>query len=157
MQIHALEHPRHSCYPATPPCTLYRYSLRVLTRRASSPALLHWATEAQVMATSFALRGYAGHRNAIISRLLRRHAHTKCRANNSQLSPIPWLERAALLKPNTTAVKYGDDVAFTYSELMVRWKQVRVGGCRAAVVVNPTKSGVLLFLMLDTSRSPTGT
>ena len=85
--------------------------------------MLHWATEGSVMATSFALRGYARHQNTI-SRLLRRHVHTKCRANNSQLSPIPWLERAALVKPNATAVKYGDDVALTYSELMVKWTQV---------------------------------
>ena len=76
------------------------------------------------MAASLALRGYVRHQSTI-NRLLRRHSHTtKCRANNSQLSPIPWLARAALLKPNATAVKYGDDVAFTYGELMVRWTQV---------------------------------
>lgn len=71
------------------------------------------------MATYFAVRGRAGPGH-IMRHLLHRHQHTKCRANNSQLSPIPWLERAALLKPRATAIKYGDDVAMSYSELMVR-------------------------------------
>lgn len=67
-------------------------------------------------------------RRYVMGQVLRRNAHAKCRANNAQLSPIPWLERSALLKPDKTAVKYGDDVALTYSELMVRvvsrwWRQ----------------------------------
>lgn len=45
--------------------------------------------------------------------------HDKCRANNAQLSPIPWLERASLLFPDRTAIKYGNHVALTYKELMV--------------------------------------
>lgn len=44
---------------------------------------------------------------------------SKCRANNAPLSPIPWLERAALLFPSRTAIRY-DDITMTYSDLMVR-------------------------------------
>lgn len=50
----------------------------------------------------------------------RRYTHAKCQANNARLSPVPYLQRAALLNPDKTAVKYGDDVSLTYSELMVR-------------------------------------
>lgn len=32
----------------------------------------------------------------------------------------PDRQRAALLNPDRTAIKYGDDTALTYSELMVR-------------------------------------
>lgn len=72
------------------------------------------------MATPIALRSFGG-TGRILGRLLRRDAHTKtkCRANFAQLSPIPWLERAALLAPARTAVKYGDDMTMTYAELMV--------------------------------------
>lgn len=71
------------------------------------------------MLTFLSLHGCAGPRQTIV-RLLRRSLHAKCHANNVQLSPVPWLERAALLKPDTTAVKYGEDVRRTYSELLVR-------------------------------------
>lgn len=50
----------------------------------------------------------------------RRYAHAKCQANNARLSPVPYLQRAAILNPDKTAVKYGDDISLTYSELMVR-------------------------------------
>lgn len=45
---------------------------------------------------------------------------SKCRANNAPLSPIPWLERAALLFPARTAVRYGEDFTMSYGDLAVR-------------------------------------
>lgn len=55
---------------------------------------------------------------------------TKCRANNAQLSPIPWLKRAALLFPARAAVRYGENTTMTYSELMVRTFAMCMCVCR---------------------------
>lgn len=66
------------------------------------------------------LRAAGWRLNARRGGLLLQPRRSKCGANNAQLSPIPYLQRAALLNPNRTAIKYGDDTTLTYSELMVR-------------------------------------
>ncbi|CAM9531240.1 unnamed protein product [Ectocarpus sp. 12 AP-2014] len=64
----------------------------------------------------------------------RRYAHAKCQANNARLSPVPYLQRAAMLNPDKTAVKYGDDISLTYSELMTETRQLASAVSRAGVL-----------------------
>lgn len=85
-------------------------------------------------------RLYARRSGVLIQRRNSTHSSrsgSKCRANNAQLSPIPYLQRAALLNPERTAIKYGDDTTLTYSELMVSgWlHQVDGGRCEQRACV----------------------
>ena len=71
-----------------------------------------------MIATSIARRSCVRYVNSML-RWHCRSKHTKCRANHAPLSPISFLERAALCKPRSIAIKYGETVVMTYAELMV--------------------------------------